>query len=425
MWIASCHSVSPAEAIGLAEIHNMKKIAIYIMRFGLSLIYAILKLFPTQKGKVLFLSRQSDSLSKDFQMLEDELQKQTAGAIRIVAICHRLEGAGGMASMIAFAKSTLASMYHLATSEVCVLDAYWPAVSILKHKKSLTVIQMWHALGKIKQSGYQTLGKESGRGEEIARLMKMHEGYDYIIAGGSAWNPFYCASFGTTEDKLRNYGLPRIDYLLATEEANRKKVLAAYPELAGKSIVLYAPTFRRGIKLEWEGLLDLVKAVSKQADEQAGAAGSDYALIIKGHPNQKIELDSVNLGDGETVKSLDDIPGVYTCPELTSAEILAAADYLITDYSAIAIEGAVLNKKTYYFVYDYEEYREKNGMNIDLFEVMPSCVFRGAGELIAQLKSGNYNDAALASYREKYLPQDLGHSTEKIAQLVIDNMTRR
>ena len=405
----------------------MKKLAIYVMRFGLSLIYAVLKLFPTQKGKVLFLSRQSDSLSQDFRMLADELRRQAAGAnaetaagakpesksdIKIVAICHRLEGAGGMASMIAFAKSTLASMYHLATSEVCVLDAYWPAVSILKHKKSLTVIQMWHALGKIKQSGYQTLGKESGRGEEIAHLMKMHEGYDYIIAGGSAWNPFYCASFGTTEDKLRNYGLPRIDYLLETQDENRRKVLAAYPELAGKTIVLYAPTFRRGIKLEWEGLLDLVKG------------NDNYALTIKGHPNQKIELDSVEFGGGK-VSSLDEIPGVCTCPELTSAEILAAADYLITDYSAIAIEGAVLNKKTYYFVYDYEEYRQKNGMNIDLFEVMPDCVFRDASELIARLKCGDYNDAALASYREKYLPQDIGHSTEKIAQLVLDNMTRR
>ena len=48
---------------------------------------------------------------------------------------------------------------------------------------------MWHALGKIKQSGYQTLGKASGRGAEMAHLMKMHENYDYICRRG-AWNPF-------------------------------------------------------------------------------------------------------------------------------------------------------------------------------------------------------------------------------------------
>ena len=134
----------------------MKKIAIYIMRIGLNFIYAVLKLFPTQKNKVLFLSRQSNTLTLDFKMTQEELRREQPD-IKIVTICHRLEGEGSGAA--AFAKSTLKSMYHLATSSVCVLDAYWPAVSILHHKKSLTVIQMWHALGKIKQSGYQTLGK--------------------------------------------------------------------------------------------------------------------------------------------------------------------------------------------------------------------------------------------------------------------------
>ena len=324
----------------------MKKAAIYIMRLGLSLIYAILKLMPTSPGKVLFLSRQSNTITLDFEMTQDELRRENPD-IKIVTICHRLEGEGHGA--ISFARSTLRSMYHLATSSVCVLDAYWPAVSILNHKKSLTVIQMWHALGKIKQSGYQTLGKAAGRDAQIARLMKMHEGYDYIIAGGSAWNPFYCKSFNTTEEKLVNCGLPRIDYLLQTEAENKEAVLGAYPEFTEKKVVLYAPTFRKNIKLRWQALASI-----------AGRE-SEFVLVIKGHPNQRIEL-------GE----LPQTAGIYTCPEFSSAEMLAACDYLVTDYSAIAIEGALLNKPTYYFVYDYEEYRKKNGMNIDLFETMAS-----------------------------------------------------
>ena len=126
----------------------MKKIAIYIMRLGLSIIYGILKLFPTKESKVLFLSRQSNELTQDFKDTQKLLLEKRPDA-EIVTLCHRLEGekSGGLT---AFAVSTLKSMYHMATSTVCVLDAYWPAVSILNHKKSLTVIQMWHALGKIK-----------------------------------------------------------------------------------------------------------------------------------------------------------------------------------------------------------------------------------------------------------------------------------
>ena len=373
----------------------MKKIVIYIMRLGLSIIYGFLKFFPTQENKVLFLSRQSDEITQDFSDTQELLRQKKPG-VKIVTLCHRLEGekSGGLA---AFAVSTLKSMYHMATSTVCVLDAYWPAVSILHHKKSLTVIQMWHALGKIKQSGYQTLGRESGRSAETARLMKMHENYDYIIAGGRAWNPFYCLSFNTTEDKLVNCGLPRIDHLLNTAEANRAKVMEAYPEFREKTVVLYAPTFRRNIELHWEELADRL------------TAEKDIVLIVKGHPNQQLATDN---------------PAVYTCPEFKAVDLLSACDYLVTDYSAIAIEGAVLDRPTYYFVYDYEEYREKNGMNIDLFETMPGCVFRSAEELAEDITAGSYNYDALEEYRHRYLPEHLGTSTEQIVKLITDNMKK-
>lgn len=360
-------------------------------KFCLRLLYGILKLFPVKPKKVLFLSRQSDGLSLDFSMLKEELERQDP-EIQITAICNRLDDS--KSGLIGFGLDTLRSMYHLATSRVCVLDAYWPAVSLLHHKESLTVIQMWHALGKIKKSGYQTLGKASGRGEKLARLLCMHRNYDIIIAGGRAWNPYYCQSFDTTEDKLRNIGLPRIDHLLATEEANRQAAVKAYPVLGEKDVILYAPTFRRGIELRWEPLLEEVDF-------------DRYVLVIKGHPNQKIQCDH---------------PGVLLCPEFSSVDLLAACDYLITDYSAIAVEGAILNRKTYYYLYDYEEYTEKNGINVNPFESMPGCAFRDAHALMTDLMSGGYNQAALDDYRAKYLPAELGTSTAKLAQTVIERL---
>lgn len=407
----------------------MKKVLIYLMRFGLQMIYAVLKLLPTKKNKVVFLSRQSDTLTPDFEMVQQELRREDP-QIEIVTICHRLEGAGsgGLKGILSFAGSTLRSMYHMATASVCVLDAYWPAVSLLHHKKTLTVIQMWHALGKIKQSGYQTLGKASGRGAEMAHLMKMHENYDYIIAGGKAWNPFYEKSFNQPQDKLVNCGLPRIDRLLAEREKNRKRFFAAYPELKEKMIILYAPTFRKNIELHWESLVRAVAARNAETireDSQDRTSSADgrnaeaaqtnaanpeiaqneepFVLIVKGHPNQPL---------------VSDDPAVQNCPDFRAVDLLAVCDYLITDYSAIALEGAVLNCPTYYFVYDYEEYREKNGMNIDLFEVMPGCVFRDADELMQRLAQGSYPQETLDAYRASYLPKNLGTSTAQIAQLV-------
>ena len=358
----------------------------------MTIVYGILKLFPVVPGKVLFLSRQSDQLSLDFCMLKKELVSQSEGRVKIVAICNRLDDS--KKGLPGFALDTLKSMYHLATAQVCVLDAYWPAVCMLKHKKSLTVIQMWHAIGKIKKSGYQTLDRESGRSSKTARLLCMHRNYDVIIAGGKAFNRFYCESFDTTEDKLLNIGLPRIDHLLLTQEENRRRVYETYPELKEKKVILYAPTFRRYSELNWEPLLDAIDF-------------TQYVLLLKSHPNQKLTCDRA---------------GVLLCPEFTAVDLLAVCDYLITDYSAIALEAAVLNKKTYYYLYDFEEYTAKNGINVNPFESMPGCAFYDGGRLMEALTTEVYPQEVLDAYRRNYLPENLGSSTQLLAQTVLTYM---
>lgn len=366
------------------------KLILKIFKLILRIIYAPLKLLPVRKNKILFLSRQSNETTLDFEMLQKELGKRNP-EFHFVTICKR--SSDSRADYFSFGICMLRSMYHLATSKVCVIDSYWPAVCILNHKRSLTVIQIWHALGKIKQSGYQTVGRAGGRGRLIADELCMHRNYDYIIAGGKAWNPYYCASFGTTEDKLVNVGLPRIDYLIEQEAANRQKIYSIYPEFKDRTVLLYAPTFRKGIEVNWLPLAENIDF-------------DKYILVVKGHPNQPLSCN---------------IPEVYTCGEFKSVELLSVCDYLITDYSAIAIEGAILNRKTYYFVYDYEEYTSKNGTNIDLFREMPGCVFKSADKLCHALGS-EYPERSLQRYRQKFLPEKLGTSTESIAELIITKL---
>lgn len=363
------------------------KLLLKAFRLFLCALYAPLKLFPTNNNKILFLSRQSNELTLDFKMLQEELIRQDP-KLKIISICKR--SSDSKADYISYGVALFKSMYHLATSKVCVLDSYWPAACMLNHKDSLTIVQIWHALGKIKQSGYQTLGKAGGRGRLIAEELRMHKNYDYIIAGGESWNEFYCASFGTTPDKLLNYGLPRIDYLLSTVEDNKARIYEKYPEFREKKVLLYAPTFRRGIELNWKQLIDHIDH-------------NEYTLIVKGHPNQPLGKD---------------VPWIYSCDEFKATELLSICDYLITDYSAIAVEGAILNKKTLYFVYDYDEYNAKNGTNIKLFDEMPGCVFKDAESLSIALQNP-YRQDCLDSYRKKYLPNELGTSTKKIVDLII------
>lgn len=370
------------------------RIAITLLRWVLGFIYFFMKLFPTDKNRVVFLSRQSDKPTEDFVFLEKRL-KEKKPDIKTVMITKRADR--GVKSLVRFAFATLKSMRYLATSSVCVLDAYWPAVSLLKHKPSLTVIQLWHAMGKIKKSGYQSVGKQFGRSETLAKELRMHKNYDVIIAGGKAFNPFYCDSFGVEEGVLYNVGLPRMDMLRENVEKCRADFAEAYPELAGKKIVLYAPTFRKGRPLEPEAI---IRAFS----------GSDSVLVIKPHPNQ-----TVRLPEGVSAQF---------CEKLPTSCLLSVCDMLISDYSAISIEAAVLSKPICFYLFDYEDYIENNGLNVMLSDEFSACVFSEAEPLRQYIDSGEYDWESYERFRKKYLPELSGRASDKIAELMIDCMER-
>lgn len=359
------------------------------LKIALRAYYALLKLYPT-RHKVVFLSRQSNRPSLDFTLLRDALL-QADPTLEIVMITRRLEKS--IPELLRFAWLSLSSMYHLATSSVCVLDTYWPVVSLLNHKQELTVIQMWHAIGKLKQSGYQTLDKGYGRGKAMAELMNMHKGYDVVIAGGKVMNDYYCASFGVREEQLMNTGLPRIDYLLATEQENRELALARYPQFQGKKIVLYAPTFRRDTEADYSALIEAFSM-------------DECVLVVKPHPNQKLK-------DPDSLRP-------YSYDALTTMQMLGACDVVITDYSAISFEAAVLCKPVYFYLFDYREYLQNNGMNINPYNEMPGNVYEDPELLAGAVMNGTYQMDSLIAFRKRYLPEELGESTNHLATLIMD-----
>lgn len=373
-------------------------IGITCVKGAMAAVYAILKLFPVKRGKVVFLSRQSDRISLDFQRLKDELESRPERP-QVVVICCTMD------SLPRFAAATFRSLYHLATSSVCVLDTYWPAVSLLHHKKTLTVIQMWHSIGKIKQSGLVSVGRTGGRSALVAKTLKMHANNDYVIAGAAAFNPFYCDSFGIQEEQIVNLGLPRIDFLME-DNNERGRLEEAYPELKGKKLVLYAPTFRRGMET---GLLTFCEAVG----EFPG-----IHVIVKGHPLQQLEK-TERVSEEQAAGEILDIGDDWS-----TLELLKACDYLITDYSAIAVEAACIKRKTYFWVYDYESYIKNNGLNVPIKEEVGGNASEDIREIFRRIADGDFNEEQFDAYVKKYTLSDLGHSAADIADLVIRQMDK-
>lgn len=365
--------------------NKLRYVPVYLGKWAMNLLYAGFKLFPVRR-RICFFSRQSNIVTEDFERLQRELRLHMPET-EIVTICCRFSTRRD--GVFRFAWAVLKSMYYLATSRVCVIDGYWPAVSMLRHKETLKVIQIWHSMGKIKKSGYQNLGKAFGRDPELARLMCMHRNYDYVIGGGSAWNRFYCEAFQVPKEKVLNYGLPRLDRILESTAENG--VLERHPELVGKTIVLYVPTFR---KYEIKPPVQLLERLDP----------SKYRVIFRFHPRQRF-ADKVKFGGEEYADE-----SVF--------DLLAVSDWVVTDYSSLAIEAAALNRKILYYLYDYETYCAQNGLNIDFFNIMPDCCAKSEDELLRKIETEPYPQDELDWFRDKYLPAELGSSTRNIVQLI-------
>lgn len=348
----------------------------------LNLLYAVMKLFP-QRRKVVFLSRQSDRIPLDFALLYEELMARD-NPPQTVLLCKTV--GKGLLGKLRYAGHLLYAMAQLATATVAVVDTYCIPVSILKQRDSLSVLQIWHALGAVKKFGRQIIGKGEGSSAQIADWMEMHKNYSSVYTASSATKKFYAEAFGVPEEIVVVRGMPRVDYIQKEEPEMERRFYTVHPQLKERRIVLYLPTFRKGAHLD---IQHLVEAIDHER----------YQLLIKLHPLDHEPVEARFLADSS----------------FSSYELMKIADYIITDYSAISIEASLLQKPVYFYVYDILEYQDNRGLNINLYEEMSACISTKAWEIAQKIEEEPYDYEALMRFRNRYVETWAQNNTTQIA----------
>ncbi|MGN1269861.1 MAG: CDP-glycerol glycerophosphotransferase family protein [Clostridia bacterium] len=372
----------------------LKKLLILCANF----IYCFFKLLPTTK-KITMISRQSDKKTIDFELLENKLKEKMPN-YKIKILCKKLEG-GAKATIInkiKYAFHCLIQMYNISTSQVVILDSYCILISILKHKKNLKVIQMWHSMGTMKKFGYQILDKEEGSSSKMANSMKMHKNYNYVFASGMAYAKQLEEGFNCGMDKIRIYSLPRVDLLTSDtyKKEISKKIYKIYPEIKNKKNIVYCPTFRKNEKNFNENLKKMIEKVDT----------NKYNLILKLHPLSKVKIDI-------------DKNGIINDKEFSSMDMLFIADYVISDYSCIIYEAAVLNIPLYFFAFDLEEYLQTRGLTLNYKEELPGVISESIEDILNSIENENYDMQKLQDFRKKYI-ENIENTTEKIVEFILE-----
>lgn len=369
---------------------SVKKITLNIVILHLKTVYFVFKLFPLE-NKVSFFSRQSDEIPLDYTILSKSLKDKDLN-IKFSYSNRRLNK--GLKSLFLFYFETIKQLYLFATSRICIIDSYNIVASTLKHKKETKIIQIWHSLGKFKQTGFQRLNKKSGLSEVEAKILKMHSNYDYLISGSKFWDKYYIEAFNMPKTKIKNFGLPRASYYQKNQEKIKKDFLNKYKQLKRKPIVLYAPTFRLDKASKYEEIirhLDLKK----------------YNLIIKLHPN-----------DPDYKKTKPVKKGVYYFNNIKTIDIIPACDIVITDYSSLILESMLFQKPFLLFVYDIEEYLEANGLNFNFHDLFPMFMHYSAEEISENIKS-KYDWDTYDKLKNKMLLKDFEKGYNLFVDLII------
>ncbi len=387
------------------------QVILYLIRIHFIIMYFFIKLFTRQRRRVYLLSRQFDKPSINYQMIIDELKK---AKIDYKVKCKKVEKSindsmrtqghysntsglikrllGKFKASISYYFSLIGQMVDIAKSKVIIVDGYNLPVSLLNHKKGTKVIQQWHALGAIKKFGYQSIGKVDGINPKVAKILKMHAGYDYVISGSEGMNKYFAEAFNVPEEKVLAIGTPSIEFLKKVDPKVTKEIYKKYPAMKEKINVLYSPTFRNEKNYNYQELID----------------NTDFKkvnLIITNH--FKVEE-----------KAKDQRIIAIDSSEFSTFDILKVVDYVITDYSALMIDAAVINKKILLYVYDFEQYDKNNGVNLDLLNDFSTITYKDADKLMNIINKDKYDKVAYKRFQELYTPHIDKTSTEATMDLI-------
>lgn len=351
------------------------------------------KKYKIDSKKILFLSDSRETLSGNFEFINNELQNYN------YEINYLLKK--NLRTKKTFKEKKILCKL-ISQSKFILVDDFYPIIYALNLKKETNLIQVWHAMGAFKTVGYSRMGKVGGPTE----YSLTHRNYTATITSSESVRKNYAEAFGIELKKVHSLGIPRTDiffdknYIKNTKEKLYKK----YPILKNKKVILFAPTFRgNGQKTaHYDFSLIDFKKIKKELEKE-------YIFIIKLHP---------------FIKNISEVPNddnfyLNLTHEREINDLLFVTDILITDYSSVIFENALLNNKVVFFAPDLDEYISSRDFYYSFDKYTYGDVTYNVDELIKSIKENNVDKMKLEKFREYFCSSCDGKSTKRVVEELI------
>lgn len=279
----------------------------------------------------------------------------------------------------------------ISESKVVIADNYFPLLGDIVVDSQREIIQLWHATGAIKQFGLEEKNAVNRTKTDHNRFNRVYQSFTRFLVGSKAMGEVFKKSYGATEEKLLYLGFPRTDYLVGAKK-----------EVKTNKQVVYLPTYRKN------KMPHLVADILKLREKLPKTT----ELIVKIHP-------TTTLLEAERLVS---VKGVHVVQQNQGADdLLLTADCLITDYSSVAFDYALINPrgKLIFYWFDEDEYEKETGIQAIFKETLPYKVVSTIEEVAHSIEESSDD---LSAFNDVWNTYNDGESTKRLLQWIKEKM---
>lgn len=361
-------------------------------------IYPMLRLLPVRRKWIVFESAGGSKFSGNPRYLYEYIDKYHPDYKCIWVLkdeCTPITGNGSRVRRL-----SLKYLYYMARAKYFVNNVNFHD-AFIKRKNQIEV-QTMHGT-PLKTIGLDVPGDFPTKKSE-QKYIKKCKRWDYLIVQNKFVADLALSAFHFNKTIMET-GYPKTDILFQSNnepEMNRIKKQLGLP--TDKKVIMYAPTWR--VKNRFELMLDLEKMKERFSD--------DYILLLRLHHfSAKGWRGAAHDGFVYDLTSYQSIEDLYII-----------TDILITDYSSVMFDYAVLNRPMLFFTYDLDEYRDKlRGFNIDIEKEAPGPLLFTSDEVLEAIE---HLDEAMDEARDRidtfhkqYIEYECGNSSEKVFTMML------
>lgn len=319
----------------------LKLVIFYFIRFLLS----FFKIFQLKQNRCFFESYQGTQFSCNPKYIYLELLNSANEYECIWSLFIKKKLTIGNAKIVK--PRSFKYYYYLVTSKYVFTNI--ELSSFIPKKKNAVWINTWHGGGAFKKVEHDSKTLY----QKIAKKI-VAEKTDYYISSSKKFTEIMSHSTGININKFLNIGMPRNDilFLPQNEKEKIKNGIREFYRIASDAfIVLYAPTYRGGVKdSKFVQSLDFEQCkscIEKRFEK-------NVVFLMRTH---HLLNNSIDIGNVIDAKSYPDMQ-----------ELIIASDMLITDYSSSIWDYSFTNKPCFLFVPDLDEYINTRGLYTSIDE---------------------------------------------------------